>query len=333
MKTHAHRSAFTLPELLVVIAIIAVLAALLMPALQSVRNAALRTQCNSNLLQLGMATLHYVDVHDRFPSGAPHDPHSLALGAYPGPARPGSDYKSWSWIAKVLPLMGEQNLYQAHCARGPIIFNGLPLMTPASDGLVPAQTPIPLLQCPMDDSARGVLPRRLPGNRTVNLALTSYKGVSGCNWNPLGHHPWLRDGVVNGNGIFSPLDGGIGNAGNGFFTRASPRKPLTLREISDGLNTTFLIGEDVPEKDAWCSWPYHLHATGTCAIPLNVEVVTGFPVDPADFARATGFRSRHVGGANFCLADGSVRFIKNDIDPQVYRALATRAGGEVVRVP
>lgn len=73
----------------------------------------------------------------------------------------------------------------------------------------------------------------------------------------------------------------------------------------------------------WCSWPYGSHAYGTCAIPPNY-----IHDDPGRWEQTHSFRSHHPGGLNFALADGSARFVDETISLEVYRALATRAGGE-----
>jgi prepilin-type N-terminal cleavage/methylation domain-containing protein/prepilin-type processing-associated H-X9-DG protein len=331
MKTQPHRSAFTLIELLVVIAIIGTVIALLLPAVQKMRDAADRMSCANNLKQVGLGVHAYLDQHHSFPRNAQYDP---ATGL--GPTKL-SDPKSWSWIAKTLPFLGQEKLYNAQSAMegaGPIIANGLPLLSQTAQGEVPAQISIDTLNCPANDQAGELLTRPLPSGESALLALTSYKGVSGSNWgvsgtqwpNPTGANlpPEAGDGIKHGNGIFWTLDGGP--------TGRKPRK-LTPASIKDGASDTFMIGEDVPQMNAWCSWAYYLHATGTCAIPLNVETVTGIMAPSSDCANTAGFRSLHSGGANFCLADGSVRFINNDIDLGVYRALATRAGGELVDVP
>ena len=107
--------------------------------------------------------------------------------------------------------------------------------------------------------------------------------------------------------------------------RTDYRQPVQDRNVTDGLSHTFLIGEDLPGKDIWCSWPYANNAYGTCAIPPNFTFQ-----DPTWWPNTQSFRSAHPGGLNFSMADGATRFVSADIDLATYRALATRAGGEMV---
>jgi prepilin-type processing-associated H-X9-DG protein len=99
-------------------------------------------------------------------------------------------------------------------------------------------------------------------------------------------------------------------------------------DVIDGLTNTLMIGEDVPQFDRWCSWPYSNNAYSTCAIPLNVRPVRGSNYAPSWWPNVQSFRSRHPGGGNFAWCDGSVRFMTDSIDLSVYRAAATIAGRE-----
>lgn len=120
------------------------------------------------------------------------------------------------------------------------------------------------------------------------------------------------------------VDDGL-EQGDGIMWRSDILRPVAARNVRDGLSQTFMIGEDLPEKNRWCSWPYANNAYGTCAIPPNFSYR-----DPNWWPNTHSFRSAHPGGLNFAMADGSVHFIEQGIALPVYRALATRAGQETV---
>jgi prepilin-type processing-associated H-X9-DG protein len=96
-----------------------------------------------------------------------------------------------------------------------------------------------------------------------------------------------------------------------------------------------MIGEDIPNLNQWCAWPYSNASVGTCAIPLNNATVQGQPGygNPGDWPDIYSFRSKHAGGANFGMADASVHFVTNDINLTTYRQLATYNQGESAFLP
>ncbi len=163
--------------------------------------------------------------------------------------------------------------------------------------------------------------------------MTNYKGVSGANWgDDLGGNAganfstdWRNPGT---NGSFDGL-----SEGDGIFYRVDYRRKFRLNHITDGTSNTFMIGEDVPDKNQWCSWPYANNAYGTCAVPPNVRRSDGTEYPPGNWQNTWSFRSRHSGGLQFAMGDGSVQFISDSIGLQVYRSLATTGGGEAVSVP
>jgi prepilin-type N-terminal cleavage/methylation domain-containing protein len=311
-----NRQAFTLIELLVVIAIIAILIALLVPAVQKVRAAAARTQCTNNLKQLGIAVHSYHDTYKQFP-------HNASALTFTWATDSNAVGTTWSWIARVLPYIEQGALASQYN-----IPNGT--MAAALPGMANV---IPVLLCPADNTETANPATDWPNVAGVPMGLTNYKGVSGSNWgynNNLGAQTFAnafttafpvadpdpnlsKDGLDHGNGIFYRSDG---------------RRKLTMNGITDGTSNTFMIGEDMHSFDEHCGgWPYPNYTNATCAIPLNY-------LDPGNtythWQDRYSFHSKHEGGANFCLADGTVRFISNNIATATYQGLATIRGNESV---
>ncbi len=309
------RQGFTMPELLVTLAIIWILMGLMLPAVQRVREAASRASCTNNLRQLALAAQMYNDTCGRLPPGqiGPYQwivPNQLNYGW-------GPNSYGWSWLSRILPFIEQDNLFQA---------GGIPNKTLAQSGI--AADRIALFLCP-SDTAYNAPPRTDAGDlRGFPVGNTNYKGVSGANWgydssqNLWFPTLWKNQGT---NGSYDGL-----NHGDGAMFRTDILEPRRLMFITDGLSNTFLVGEDIPALNAWCSWPYATHSYGTCAIPPNAVQANGKPFNPYDWYNNHSFRSRHPGGLQFAFADGSVHFVTNAINLNLYRALATIQGGEVV---
>jgi prepilin-type N-terminal cleavage/methylation domain-containing protein/prepilin-type processing-associated H-X9-DG protein len=312
MRNDRSRSGFTLIELLVVIAIIAILIGLLLPAVQKVREAAARMQCSNNLKQLGIAVHTYNDTFGRLPyNWSPND------YGYDDNGR------SWSWLSQILPYIEQGNLYTqgqlgtAGALAGPQ--PAAPILSFNSAAAVHA-TMIKTFQCPSDPNSQTVSTNRANGSTGSGCGVTNYKGVSGSNW---AWGSWTNNGPSgNNNGL---------DAGDGFFYRHDNRRSLTLLGVTDGLTNTLMVGEDLMAINVHCGWPRANYSNGTVAIPLNNGLVSGQPGfnNPGDWPNLYSFRSRHTGGANFALGDGSVKFVRQSIDIAQYRAAGTITGGEV----
>jgi prepilin-type N-terminal cleavage/methylation domain-containing protein len=308
------RSAFTLIELLVVIAIIGVLLALTTSAVQRVRHAAARTKCANQLRQIGVAIHNYHDARGRLPEGQ--------IGPYAPPGVKtkygwGKDSHGWSWIAKLLPYLEEDGVHRT---------GGIPRKTLAQSGV--ADQRIRVLLCPADGSATGAARSNTGNLKDFPVGQTSYKAVTGSNWGyDSGEDRWLQTFWVNKSARGS-YDGLI--EGDGIMDRADIFHPKRFVDVRDGLGATLMIGEDVVSKNLWLSWPYASHTYGTCAIPLNATVPNGMEIHPFDWHNNYGFRSAHISGGQFALADGSVRFLRDSIAETTYRALGTIAGRESV---
>jgi prepilin-type N-terminal cleavage/methylation domain-containing protein/prepilin-type processing-associated H-X9-DG protein len=323
-RARTRHAGFTLIELLVVIAIIGVLVGLLLPAVQKVREAANRMSCQNNLKQLALAVHNFHDAFNTFP------PDSLYTYDPTGP--------NWSWLAHILPMIEQDNLYkQANIGGNPA--NNI------NQSLPQIATTVKTFLCPSDpDSWNG--PVSYPSNfdmldptlGPLTYAVTCYRANIGANWGGgppgsalwWGTDPqWCNSDPANSNPA-TTYDGCA--AGNGPMYETL--KPLRFASILDGTSNTILIGEALTGKDYQNAWCHMDNAIATCAYPPNAKnPVTGKDYPPDQWWNRYAFTSNHTGGAQFAMVDGSVRFIPDNIDLQVFRALATRAGGEVVSAP
>lgn len=300
---NARRTGFTLIELLVVIAIIAVLIALLLPAVQQAREAARRTQCKNNMKQLGLAIWNYHDTHNCYPVNF------AVRGGGGGQTIADTGH---SWITMTLPYFDQASLFNS--------INHSTALSSTPANIAAANTVINALLCPSDSEiGNGHLDTRsdyLPNPPGV-WAVTSYKACAGSNW------AW---------GVYSPVSTPKGknlgstdglNRGNGFLCSNQQNTNLATRarDVSDGTSNTFAIGENVPAWTQWCWWYNPNAVTATCAIPLNRLLKV--PKNTGDWPNNYAFASKHIGGGHFTLCDGSVRFISENIDINLYRAAAT----------
>jgi prepilin-type processing-associated H-X9-DG protein len=252
-----------------------------------------------------------------------------------------------------LPQMEEQSLYDQFEAggafegqfrdsvcRAPRPNEGL---NSRKDGIsVPElmKTQLSILQCPSDESVMTLNTDQWQW-RTCPVATTSYKGVLDDTW---ANEPPFGEGTFSnevpaeyrsGNYTDPPPPGTAQHDCHrdtrcrGIFFRQSFQKPVTMAKVTDGASKTLVIGEDIPEYNRHSAAFYANGSWCSCNAPLNF----GLGEDPARIAYdawydAQGFRSKHPGGAQFCLVDGSVRFISDSVDNILFRISCTRNGGE-----
>jgi len=303
------RAAFTLVELLVVIAIIGVLVALLLPAVQAARESARRMACSNNLKQFGIAIHNYHDVSLVMP---------ISISYAREGARPAAQVSGKGWILSILPQLEQQGLYSQ-------LEPGFIGMFSATGGIQMAncrtamKTRIKVIQCPSDGKS--------PRIRTdcaqwsgIEVAVTNYKGVIGDT--RMGGSSSIHQGT-------EPDTHNTNNC-NGLFCRNNYQDNIRLAVITDGTSGTFMVGEDVPEQNIHSAAYFANGDYASCHAPLNYFPK---PPTPSSWWNVISFRSLHPTGAQFCLADGSVRFVTQTIDYTLYRQLSTKANGENAQLP
>jgi prepilin-type N-terminal cleavage/methylation domain-containing protein len=303
---------FTLIELLVVIAIIAILIALLLPAVQQAREAARRTQCKNNLKQIGLALHNYHDIYNCFTPG-----YTCSDAAAQAPNTP-PNYSQWAWGASILPQIDQGPLYNS-------LGVGLSPLGPAllTNGQY-AQTVLTAFICPSDTG---------PNVSTTNAPNQQLRDSSGTgSWRPIAKSNYLGVNTSrrwHGAGRFVGVPEGAlsqwtppptsGLSANGIFQR---NQPIGVRDVTDGTSNTAMVGErpyqlSTPNGTITCRagvWlgndisneQLTLHRSlGSMVLPMNSDV---------ELECIRGFASMHVGGVQFLLCDGSVRFVSDNID-------------------
>jgi prepilin-type N-terminal cleavage/methylation domain-containing protein len=327
------RRGFTLIELLVVIAIIAVLIGLLLPAVQKVRDAAARAQCQNNLKQIGLALHSYHGDRNSFPPGL------VSTLSNPGWVMPPNNCNAeapdlgpgWSFFAFVLPYVEQDNLFKA------IDFNK-PILDPAN---APARrTAVKTYVCPSDTAPKVVNVYDCGNPPSVNATPAVLGDVAVCSY----------VGVLGG-GMDNPPDPNYAcyeyRPFNGCFHR---NQVIRFADIADGTSQTVGVGERNSGfvESGWAGvvpGAEIIYNSATRPPPYNPALppcqnwrpsITAVVVHSRQYTlnapngSPASFHSAHPGGGSFLFMDGGVRWINNSVSLAVMRALCTRNGGEVI---
>lgn len=290
------RPGFTLIELLVVIAIIGVLVGLLLPAVQSAREAARRMSCSNNLKQLGLALHNYHDTHRSFP---PSSFNSNRLG----------------WTVHVLPFIEAGPLYDQ------FDFTRRYNQSPNWDL---GMTQLSFYLCPSSKSPRSSIGNGGEKIKGIGMFTAHYYGVMG----PKGMNP-----VTGAPYPFKATGGHGGFAEDGMFRQ---NRTTTFATMSDGTSNTFALGEISWDDRGGNKTRYRMWNRGhqqdqwtSPAKNLAHQINADFTADFNDMS----FGSNHPGGCHFLLGDGSVQYVSETIDFGRLLATASASGGEVDTAP
>lgn len=317
------RRAFTLVEILVVTIIVSVLVALLIPAVQASRESARRTKCSNNLRQIGLALQGYAEAKEAFPPGC-----VVSTGTHPeydpwaeAAAVPGAGKKGISWMLLILPFMEQMSLYESWDFQQNVLGNASA-----------AKKNIGSFYCP---SRRRTL-RHGDSKRMIDTSWTTggndYGGCLGAGngWDnsstaterhrfiqtPIASERWDHPLAI---GVLTP------NLGVGFM------------EIKDGASHTIITGElqrldgSIDQRTSQDGWALG----GVATLFTTAMAETGGVYQTGgmnnDFFESPG--SDHAIGAHFGMVDGSVHFLRNDIDKQVFYYLGAMADGQNAQLP
>lgn len=337
------RNGFTLIELLVVIAIIGILVGLLMPAVQSAREAARRTSCLNNLRQVALAAMNYESSFKSLPPG-------LHQNSSSSPNR----FWGHTVFLRILPYMEQQNVYDlwnfgenwTAADSNALDTSGNRTRNAATAAVVPTYV------CPTDQIQNN--PAELDyvgtGYSIGWFGISSYVACAGT------YSTYFGDNTMQDDGPFF-MTGPNSKPFSGQVNLEPNAKPARLATILDGQSNTILFGEryhfDVnfdqilhytsPVKHSrypiakWGAWGWYgggngtTHAFASTFVPINYKTPATAAQNFANVnLRMSAFGSGHPAGANFALSDGSTRFVTQTIDMVTYQALSTKQGREVI---
>ncbi|QDT69270.1 Type II secretion system protein G precursor [Planctomycetes bacterium MalM25] len=329
---------FTLVELLVVIAIIGILVAMLLPAVQAAREAAMRTTCVNQLKQMGLAVLNYESTQREFPTGGTEPWHNEGDASV-------QYANGYGWMVQILPYVESGNL-QA-------ISSGYGAGDQERDRIVRG-TPVPLYNCPSRRGATVVYTRADQGDGEADAceggcALSDYAASTPANildLDRLNFEPWFWQGVRHGN-VLAAATQQIRFRGKkydvefkGVVVRTGMSSPSKTRHITDGLSKTMVVGEKRLHTDLYQVGATHDDIGWTDGWDPDIIRYTGYAPAPdvdsqSEDTDAYGyhFGSAHPAAFNAVFADGHVQSIEYGIDVIMFNSLGDRSDGMVVDLP
>lgn len=353
---------FTLVELLVVIAIIGILVGLLLPAVQAAREAARRMSCSNQLKQIGLATHNFASTFDEQLPMLGEAQRGAHWSAFILP------YMEQVALADALTF-DDEGAQWANSAG--VVGASLTSPNPSLRNIAATETLIPTFRCPSSTAPEAItdgstyIPEWYVLARVPANYLAVVTGIQPNDWKPAGYGPNPRP-TWNGNPTKGhwELDGPIITRppGRCLVSQGGCGGATRFADITDGLSNTLMFGEAEPDpelplianapenrntgrKDHWAiggddfdnwegtDWS---EQGGSTAVRINFPKPVNERFADGNMAWAAyevSFGSRHPAGAQFCLGDGSVRFLADSIDSVIYSAMGTRAGGEAAQLP
>ena len=342
------RQAFTLVELLVVIAIIGILVGLLLPAVQAAREAARRMQCSNNLKQIGLAIHNYESTTKRIPPGSAfYGGTVITAGPAPYQRFAGAIGDRSHMLVRILPYMEQTALYAwFENDRFPTNDARAPHPTNPAGGDLLRGIKIPGYICPSDNNdgrnatVNGIANSRIqPSNSHFSMGPTNSVSDNAACSCPLAT-------------TFAARSQAGTNASNpsGPFTRQGGVRPTEsganvgycgkFGDVTDGLSNTIFMGEAIADWSAHVlnGWSHANQWGKFTQIPINwdtryVDLATAVAAGKTgcearcNWNTAEGFKSRHTGGAQMLMGDGSVNFMSQTIDLLIYNRLGSKAEG------
>jgi prepilin-type N-terminal cleavage/methylation domain-containing protein/prepilin-type processing-associated H-X9-DG protein len=314
---------FTLVELLVVIAIIGILVSLLLPAVQSAREAGRQTQCRNNLKQMGLGALEHVEKWTRYPTGGwgwswVGDPDQGTGQNQPG-----------GWVYNLLPYTDQQNLHDLGVGLNVGSVSSWPTSAKMTAATTMVSTPLAMVYCPSRRAVQGYTQTYTPFN--ANSAALQARSDYAVNSGDVGGDEFFPGPGTISDGMSASYGGWHDTSG--YTGVCFERSMIRVDHVRDGTSKTYLFGEKYLNPDCY--------ANGADAAD-NENAYVGMDNDlyrmaenpPMQDTAGIGdtfvWGSAHSGGFNMVFCDGSVHFISYAIDMTTHAALSDRRDGAVV---